>query len=209
MFVTVWFITLCTYFLSTGTQTNDCRRRLYSYTLNSIIIIIIIILFHICDHLCRYSVFIKYGAYVYVLWKYADTYLKCVCCVCKCWLTNTVPSVCRLDKLFLSSSSSLVWSWNLNTAEIRSEIPGKFWNVVLEKDREDELDRSCEKWNTERVRKERNILHTVKRKKVNWIGHILRRNCLLKHVIERKIKGRIEVAGRRARRHKKLLLMWN
>jgi hypothetical protein len=35
-----------------------------------------------------------------------------------------------------------------------------------------------------RVKKERNIVHTVKRRKANWIGHILRRNCLLKHVIE-------------------------
>jgi hypothetical protein len=35
-----------------------------------------------------------------------------------------------------------------------------------------------------RVKEERNILHTVKRRKANWIGHILRRNCLLKHVIE-------------------------
>jgi hypothetical protein len=31
------------------------------------------------------------------------------------------------------------------------------------------------------------------------------RNCLLKHVIERKIKGRIEMAERRARRRKQLL----
>jgi len=30
----------------------------------------------------------------------------------------------------------------------------------------------------------------------NWIGHILRRNCLLKRVIEGKIKRRIEVTGR-------------
>ena len=30
----------------------------------------------------------------------------------------------------------------------------------------------------------RNILHTVKMRKANWIGHILYRNCLLKHVIE-------------------------
>jgi hypothetical protein len=39
-----------------------------------------------------------------------------------------------------------------------------------------------------RVKEERNILHTYKkRRKANWIGHILRRNCLLKHVIEGKI----------------------
>jgi hypothetical protein len=37
------------------------------------------------------------------------------------------------------------------------------------------------------VKEERNILHTVKRKWANWIGHILCRNCLLGHVIQRKI----------------------
>jgi hypothetical protein len=36
-----------------------------------------------------------------------------------------------------------------------------------------------------RVKEERNILHTVKRRKDNWIGHILRTNCLLEHVIKR------------------------
>jgi hypothetical protein len=33
----------------------------------------------------------------------------------------------------------------------------------------------------------------------------LRRNCLLQQVIEGKIKGEIEVTGRRGRRHRKLL----
>ena len=39
----------------------------------------------------------------------------------------------------------------------------------------------------------------------NWIGHILRRNCLLRQVIEGKIKGEMEVARRRGRTRKKLL----
>jgi hypothetical protein len=33
-------------------------------------------------------------------------------------------------------------------------------------------------------KEKRNSLHTIKRKKANWIGHILRRNRLLKHVFE-------------------------
>jgi len=33
----------------------------------------------------------------------------------------------------------------------------------------------------------------------------LRSNCLLKHLVEEKINGRVEVAGRRGRRSKKLL----
>jgi hypothetical protein len=56
-----------------------------------------------------------------------------------------------------------------------------------------------------RVKEERNTLHTIKRRKANWIGHILRRNCLLKHVIEGKLEGRIELTGRRGRRRKQLL----
>jgi hypothetical protein len=56
-----------------------------------------------------------------------------------------------------------------------------------------------------RVKEERNILHTIKRRKAKRIGHILRRNCLLKHVIEGKLEGRIEISGRRERRCKQLL----
>ena len=31
--------------------------------------------------------------------------------------------------------------------------------------------------------------------KANWIGHILPSNCLLKHVIQGRLEGRIEVKG--------------
>ena len=55
------------------------------------------------------------------------------------------------------------------------------------------------------VKEQRNILHEIRKWKANWIGHILRRNCLLQRVIEGKIKGGIEVAGRRGRKHRKLL----
>ena len=56
-----------------------------------------------------------------------------------------------------------------------------------------------------RVNEQRNILHEIRKRKANWIGHILRRNYLLQQVIERKIKGQIEVTRRRGRRRKKLL----
>jgi len=39
-----------------------------------------------------------------------------------------------------------------------------------------------------RVNEQRNILHEIRKRKANWIGYILRRNRLLKHVIEGKIK---------------------
>ena len=41
-----------------------------------------------------------------------------------------------------------------------------------------------------------NTLHTLKKKKANWIGHILRKNWLQKHVTEGKIEGRTEVTGK-------------
>ena len=56
-----------------------------------------------------------------------------------------------------------------------------------------------------RVNEQRNILHEIRKRKANWIGHVLRRNCLLKQVIEGKIKGEMELTRRRGRRRKKLL----
>jgi hypothetical protein len=56
-----------------------------------------------------------------------------------------------------------------------------------------------------RVKEQRNILHEISKRKANWIGHILHRNCLLQQVIEGKIRRGIEVTGRRGRRHRKLL----
>jgi hypothetical protein len=56
-----------------------------------------------------------------------------------------------------------------------------------------------------RVKKKRNILHEISKQKANWFSHIFRRNCLLRQVIEGKIKGGIEVTGRRGRRRRKLL----
>jgi hypothetical protein len=56
-----------------------------------------------------------------------------------------------------------------------------------------------------RAKEERNILNSIKRRNANWIGHSLRRNCFIKHVIEGKIERRTEVTGRRGRSHKQLL----
>ena len=55
------------------------------------------------------------------------------------------------------------------------------------------------------VNEQRNTLHEIIKRKANWIGHILRRNCLLKQVIEGKIKGQIEMTRRQGRRRKKNL----
>ena len=67
----------------------------------------------------------------------------------------------------------------------------------------------------EEVNEERNILRRTDRKKTNWIGHIIRRNCLLNHAIERnkerkkkkerERERRIELRGRRKIRHKRIM----
>jgi hypothetical protein len=57
---------------------------------------------------------------------------------------------------------------------------------VLRKAGEDYLGRLCEKRNIHTAKENSNILHTMKRRKANWIGYILRGNCLLKYFIEEK-----------------------
>ena len=52
-----------------------------------------------------------------------------------------------------------------------------------------------------RVREERNILHTINRRKVNWFDHTLQSSYLLKHFIDGKLEGK----KRRGKRRKQLL----
>ena len=41
-----------------------------------------------------------------------------------------------------------------------------------------------------RVKEERNIIHTIKIRKADWVGHVLRRNGLLKDVIKERRRNR-------------------
>jgi hypothetical protein len=56
-----------------------------------------------------------------------------------------------------------------------------------------------------RVKEQRNIQHEICKRKANWIGHILLRNCLLQRATEGRIQGGIEVTERQGRRRRKLL----
>jgi hypothetical protein len=56
-----------------------------------------------------------------------------------------------------------------------------------------------------RVKAQRNIIHEIRKRKANWIGHILRPNFLLKRDKKKTIQGRPEVTGRQGRRCRKLL----
>jgi hypothetical protein len=56
-----------------------------------------------------------------------------------------------------------------------------------------------------RVKEQRNILHEIRKRKANWIGHILSRNCLPQRVTEGKIQGELKVTGRQGKRRMNLL----
>ena len=56
-----------------------------------------------------------------------------------------------------------------------------------------------------RAEEERNFLPKIDTRKANWIGHILCRNRHLKHIIEGKREGRIEVSERRGKSRNQLL----
>jgi hypothetical protein len=69
---------------------------------------------------------------------------------------------------------------------------------VLGKNGKDHLDRSCEKRSIT-LNQEGKEYPTYNKRKAKWIGHMLRRNCLLKHSIDGKTEGRREVMGGRGR----------
>jgi hypothetical protein len=54
-----------------------------------------------------------------------------------------------------------------------------------------------------RVKEQRNIQHEIRKQKANWIGHILRQNCLRKKVIERKIKWGGDRSNKKTRKKMK------
>jgi hypothetical protein len=69
--------------------------------------------------------------------------------------------------------------------------------MVLEKDRKDQLDRSCEKSrNITKSQRGDSFPAIIKRMKAEWIDYILRGNCILKYIIEGKMKGRIKAKER-------------
>ena len=90
-----------------------------------------------------------------------------------------------------SVSWFLVWCWRLGTSWNRPVISYEPWTVCWRRMEKIGWTQSVRNEGMLHVMKEeRNILHKIKWRKVNWIGHILRLNYVLKHVIERKIEVR-------------------
>jgi hypothetical protein len=63
------------------------------------------------------------------------------------------PFTSKLDLKWMQElTKCYIWKhilelcWNLDSSENRTEPPEKFWNVVVDKAGEDQLDGSCEIW---------------------------------------------------------------
>jgi hypothetical protein len=54
------------------------------------------------------------------------------------------------------------------------------------------------------VKEEKKVLNTTKRRKVNWIRHILHRYSVLRNSLEGKVEGMIGMTGKRGKRRKQL-----
>ena len=70
-----------------------------------------------------------------------------------------------------------------STCKVLKYGAGEGWRKLL--DRSYEIDEVLQ-----RVKEGKDILQTIKERTSSWIGHILRRNFLLKHSIEGKIEGK-------------------
>jgi len=111
----------------------------------------------------------------------------------------------KLAKL-LHLEHSFVRCCSLDTSWSVSEIRWKFWNVVLGVGRRASVGPIV--WKMKKCyiesRRKGTPYTQYKGGRPNWTGHISRSNCLLKHVIEGTLEGRIEVTVRRGRRRTQL-----
>ncbi|KAI5721796.1 hypothetical protein M8J77_025821 [Diaphorina citri] len=86
---------------------------------------------------------------------------------------------------------SAIWLRDVDHEEERGKIPGKFRDVALEKNGKIKWsDKIRNEEVLRRVGEERSILKTIKKRKANWLGHILRRDCIQRRIMEDKIEGK-------------------
>jgi hypothetical protein len=133
-------------------------------------------------HLARkHSAFYLQGAFMCCVWIHFSEW------------GNSLPHDCFVCRENMSHLSVFCfeWDWNLDTSDNRKEIPENFemWcqRRMIKISRTERV--RNEVWH--RGKEERHALHNINRRNANWVGHLLRRNCLLKHVIDGKIGARI------------------
>ena len=81
--------------------------------------------------------------------------------------------------------SSVVWCRDLDTTTEWAKTTRSIWDVGMEKDGACKLDRQNKTCSCARKSREgRIILELIRKRKLNWLGHWLRRNCLLKDALD-------------------------
>jgi len=76
---------------------------------------------------------------------------------------------------------------NVDTSKKDQRYPGRFEMWCWRKMDISWTDHVKNDLDLQTVKNERNILHTIRRRKAYWMGHILHSNCLLKYVTEGKV----------------------
>ena len=95
---------------------------------------------------------------------------------------------------------SVLWCRDLHTTTGRAKTTGSIWDVDMEKDEAFKMDRQNKNAIVlEKVAERRIMLEIIKKRKRNWLGHWLRRNCLLKDALGGMVNGK---KVRRRRRYK-------
>ena len=88
-----------------------------------------------------------------------------------------------------------VWLRDLDINIIEAEVFEGLRNVVMEENEEDNIEKISDEV-FESIGEKRTLLNYVLRRKANWIGHILGRNCIFHGVIMVSyIKGGIQAEG--------------
>ena len=80
---------------------------------------------------------------------------------------NICPTRCNVTQFILSGNSYTCFGWYHHPTSGRQTTVSTASGIC------------------HTVKEQRNILHEIRKRKANWIGHILRRNCLLQRVIEK------------------------
>ena len=92
---------------------------------------------------------------------------------------------------------SVVWCRDLDTPTEWAKTTGRIWHVDVEKDVACKMERQIKNAVVlERVGEGRIMLELIRKRKINWLCHWLRRNCLLKDALEGMVNGK-KVRGRR------------
>lgn len=84
-----------------------------------------------------------------------------------------------------------------NSGSVKHEIISgfKFLRHVLEGCRRPLEPTVCKMEVLQRIKEESGILRATERRRANWIRHILRRNCTLKHIFKGNIEGTEDEEG--------------